>query len=274
MICLTGDIHQASLRTGNQAHAPISEIQIALRYLRWLEQANVKVTFLISGKCFVEEWEDLRAITTHPLVEVGGHNWSCFSPTLLHRVSNKLLGSYNGPAWYQRWDAARTLAVVRERTGKRIRCWRNHMYMHGPHTERVLASLGIVICSDGVSKDVRGPVWHRAGVYNFPINVIPDHEHIYHAERTPEWVAAWRTRYAWRDDFGPDSYEIDEWAELVLAQLQDHEERGIVSNLIIHPITMYLADRFAAFRRILEFIQRCESVHMSEVVAFARTRRS
>ena len=266
-ICLTGDLHHMSLGTGNQRHADKTELAIAREFLGLLEAANVKVTFFVSGKCFTEEWADMEPIARSPLVELGGHNWSCLTPELLHRVSKKLFGSYNGPPWLQRWDADRTIRVIEQKTGERIRVWRNHMYMHGPHTERVLAEAGIVACSDGAKRDSAGPVWHTAGLYNFPINVIPDHEHLFHAERTPEWVEWWKARYSWSDDWGPDSYHIEQWTDLVLEDLARNEKRGVVSNLIIHPITMYLCDGFRGFERILEVLKKHESLHMTEVIA-------
>lgn len=273
MICLTGDIHHSSLRTGNQQHCDITEIQVACRYLKLLEEAGVKATFFISGKCFAEEWEDLKPLTQSPLVEIGGHNWDCFQNTLFHRVCNKALGSYNGPLWFQRWDARRTAAIVQQKTGRTTRVWRNHMYMHGRHTERALAGANMRVCSDGVKRDCCSPVWHSAGIYNYPLNIIPDHEHLYHAERTREWVAWWQKRYDWSDDFGPDSYEVEEWTGIVLNGLRENEERGAVSNMIIHPITLYLCDKLASFQRILEFLRSHETVHMSRIIDDAdRTR--
>lgn len=269
MICLTGDLHHASLRTGNQQHADQTELRIAQRYLSMLEEAGVKVTFFMSGKCFTEEWEDARTFAQSDWVEIGGHNNNCFKPEIWHRVWNKVAGSYNGPRWQQRNDCLRTIRAIESRTGRRIRAWRNHMYMHGPHTESVLAECGIWICSDGVSKGAGWPIRHSTGIYNFPLNVIPDHEHLYHAERTPEWVATWVARYDWSDDFGSRSYYVDEWTDLVLARLRENEARGVVSNMIIHPITLYLCDRFRSFERILEFLAARETVHMSEVVQCA-----
>ena len=264
MICLTGDLHHASLRTGNQQHCDISEIQVAQRYLGMLEKAGVKVTFFTSGKSFLEEWDDLRPICEHPLVEIGGHNWNCFTPELWHRVSNRLFRSYNGPLWYQRWEVRKTIEIAGDRTGERMRFWRNHMYMHGRHTDRVLADEGFQICSDGVRRG-SAPELYRDGYYNFPINIIPDHEHLYHAERTPEWVDTWIKRYDWSDDFGPESYHVEEWTDLVLAGLEKNESEGITSNMIIHPITLYLCDGLKSFQRILDFLADHECVHMSEV---------
>lgn len=269
MICLTGDLHHRSLNTGNQQHCDVTELEVAQRYLDMLGEAGVKATFFITGKCFADEWDTIRPICEHPLVEVGGHTYYCFEPALWHRVCNKLIGSYNGPAWYQQWDVNKTVWIIERRCGKLIRCWRNHMYMHGPHTERVLNAAGIVVCSDGVSRHSRGPVRHASGVLNFPLNVMPDHEHLYHAERTPEWVANWVRRYRWSDDYGCESYYIEEWTERVLAELREHEAAGTLSNMLVHPITMYLCDRFKSFAQILEFLSERKTVHMSEICGTA-----
>jgi peptidoglycan/xylan/chitin deacetylase (PgdA/CDA1 family) len=268
LIILSGDIHHMSLKTGNQAHCDITETQVAQRYLKMLEEANVKVTFFITGKCFAEEWEDTKPLCESPLVEVGGHNYSCFKPDLWHRAWKKINGSYNGPEWYQRRDARKTIDIVRQKTGKTIQCWRNHMYMHGPFTERVLSDCGIKICSDGVKRNSNGPEPHPTGILNLPLNVMPDHEHLYHAERTPEWVAWWVRRYNWSDDYGSESYYVEEWTDRVLEELRQHEAAGILSNMLIHPITLYLCDRFGSFERILEFLATHETVHMSEVGGF------
>jgi len=254
-----------SLGTGNQKHCDITEIQVAVRYLRMLEDAGVKVTFFISGKSFDEEWDDLKPLCESPAVELGGHTWDCFEHELWHRVWNKLIHSYNGPKWYQRRDTRKTIDIIRQKTGKTIRVWRNHMYMHGRYTEEVLSECGIKVCSDGVVKASNGPTRDPTGIYLFPLNIIPDHEHLYHAERTPEWVAWWQKRYNWSDDFGPQSYYVGEWTGLVLDQLRAHEKDGVISNMIIHPITLYLCDEFKSFQKILEFLASHETVHMSDV---------
>jgi len=267
MICLTGDLHHNSLGTGNQHHCDITEIQVAQRYLDMLKEAQVKVTFFVSGKSFLEEAPDLRSIYESELVEIGGHNWDCFEHTLFHRACNKILGSYNGPAWYQYQDVKRTQDIIRKHTGRTITAWRNHMYMHGPHTEHVLAKAGIKVCSDGVKKISRGPVWDSAGLYNMQLNVIPDHEHLFHAERTPEWVDNWVKRYHWSDDFGPKSYYVEEWTDLVLEQLRQNEANDTISTMIIHPITLYLCDRFKSFERILDALSRAETIHVCDATA-------
>ncbi|GEM_PF-538866 len=265
LICLTGDLHHMGLGTGNQEHCDITELQTARRFLGLLEEREIPITFFVSGRCFVDEWSDMQPIAEHPLVTLGGHNFSCFTPELFHRVSNKLLGSYNGPKWIQERDARQTMEAAWKRTGRRIEFWRNHMYMHGPHTEAVLARLGFQMCSDGTERGgAKGPRWHEAGLFNFPINVIPDHEHLFHAERTPEWVSRWQARYNWTDDWGSQSYEIDEWVEIVLDDLRRNEANGVISNMIIHPITMYLCDRFKGVAKILDFLAEHQTLTYSQ----------
>ncbi len=272
MICLTGDLHHTSLGTGNQKASDITEIAIAARYLRMLEDAQIKVTFFVSGRSFLEEWADLQPICSSPWVEIGGHNMNCFKPALPHRIWKKLTRSYNGPLSVQKRDAERTRDVIRARTGQTIVCWRNHMYMHGPFTETALVQAGLRVCSDGVEAASMGPVRHPTGLWLFPINVMPDHEHLYHAERTPAWVKWWQERYQWSDDYGPESYWVEDWTDRVLQNLEHNERRGAVSCMIIHPITLYLADGFRSFQRIRDYLAARKTVFMSDVIDMAESR--
>lgn len=138
--------------------------------------------------------------------------------------------------------------------------------MNGPATRRLLAESGIQLLSDGVRKTAEGPERVSEGLWEFPINIIPDHEHLYHAERTPEWVEQWVKRYQWSDDFGSASYYIEEWTDLVLQQLGERERAGVTSNLIIHPITMYLCDRFEGFKKILSYLGSRETKLLNEII--------
>jgi len=266
MICLTGDLHHMSLQTLNQKHCDITEMHTAKLFLRLLEKHNVKMTCFITGKSFLEEFKEVEPIVQNQLIETGGHNYDAFKHELFHRVWNKLTKNYNGPKWYQRNDALKTIDIIKKMTGKNIQVWRNHMYMHGVNTEEILFNAGIKICSDGVQKNSFALQKHHAGIYNLPINIIPDHEHLIHAERTPQWIEAWQKRYNWRDDFGSQSYYINEWGNMVLQQLEHNEQKGLLSNVIIHPITMYLCDKFKKVDEILSYISRCNSVHMSELL--------
>jgi hypothetical protein len=255
-----------SLKTGNQAHSDRTEMSLAGEFVKMMESRDIKGSFFITGRSFSEEWEEVKSIVQSPNIEVGGHNYEAFKPELLHRIWNKVTNNYNGPYAYQYYDTKKTIDIIHAKTGKPINIWRNHMYMHGPNTEKVLSRLGITVCSDGVKKNNFSAQQDVTGIYNLPINIIPDHEHIIHAERTPKWIEQWQKRYNWSDDFGADSYYVEEWANMVISQLKENEKQGKLSVMIIHPITMYLADKFQAVTRILDYIKTRETVFMGDLV--------
>jgi hypothetical protein len=231
-----------------------------------LRGSNIKATYFISGKCFEEEWSRLEEICSNPDLEIGGHTYHCFMPELWHRGWNKLIGSYNGPRWYQSWDIAATKRIIQRKTGRVIKSWRNHMYMHGPYTEQALADNDIYICCDQVRRYGRLFDQHQTGVINFPLNIIPDHEHLYHAERTREWVQEWVARYNWSDDYGSASYEFDEWFEIFKQEILWREQQGIVSHLLIHPITIYLCGGLGALRSVVDFLADFESSQVTDLI--------
>ena len=272
MICLTCDVHHSSLQTGNQKHCDISEIEVANIFSKMLEDRGIRSTFFISGRSFEEEWDSLSRLCQNPLMEIGGHTYNCFAPELWHRISKKAFGSYNGPGWYEKRDIQKTIDIIREKTGKTIRSWRNHMYMHGKNTDRILSECGIEICSDGVDNTNFRPRSTDSGILHLPINIIPDHEHLYHAERTPEYVAWWVKRYKWSDCFGSESYHVEDWARIVLDGLKKNEEAGRLSVVLVHPITLYLCDRFRAFEPILDFISQCETIQMGSLIPEERAK--
>lgn len=263
---LSADLHQQSLNTGNQQYSDLEELETADIFCDLLNQANIQYTLFFTGRCFIEHTELATRLSQHPNASVGGHGWNGFQPELWHRVCKKLLSSYNGPYWYQSMDVSKTKAIIEKYSGKTVRVWRNHMYMHGPHTESILAKHNIKLCSDGVAKNQSLPLSHPDGIFNYPLNIMPDHEHIYHAERTVEWVEEWQARYNWRDDFGPESYPIEQWCEIVLAQIDQAVLENKNINMLIHPITMYLADDFKSLRRIIDKIKLLDSCWLEDAV--------
>ena len=104
------------------------------------------------------------------------------------------------------------------------------MYMHGKYTDDVLPNLGIKICSDGVKKNSNGLDLITNDYFHLPINVIPDHEHLIHAERTKEWIEEWVKRYNWSDDFGSESYPVEVWRNILISQVHENEKRGFIQH--------------------------------------------
>jgi len=265
MICLTCDIHHKSLKTGNQEHADQTETSIAHQFTDMLSNHAIKSTCFITGKTFEEEWETIKPLCFNPNIEIGGHTYNCFTPELWHRGCKKIIGSYNGPKWQQNWDIQKTKRIIRHKTNIDITSWRNHMYMHGPNTEELLFKNGIKVCCDGVNKNSTGFKRHSTGLLNFPLNIIPDHEHLYHAERNPEWVQNWIKRYNWSDDYGSESYYFHEWFEIFKAEIMKRESLGIVSHILIHPITIYLCQGLTGLAKIVSFLTQFDSCFVNEL---------
>lgn len=259
MICLTGDVHHASLRINDQRFIPDrgdTEVKIAQRYVALLEKYGVKATLYVCGKCFTEEWDDLRPTTLSPLVEVGGHGYRSRQPRPLFDWYGRRTGNWNGPRLYQAWDIRRTVEACEEKTGRRPVAWRAHSYKVDPNTYPLLAKYGFKLVSDEVRAKNLWPERIPDGLISHPLNTIPDHDHLYHAHRTEEFVKrANETGYG-ADEFGAVSYRIEEWGDLILKLVEAIEARGGIATILAHPLCMYLADRFQTFQKLLaEFSQ-------------------
>ena len=274
MISITSDIHHQGLKTGNQKHSDLTEVETALIMHKIFKEFKIKGTYFISGKAFEDHWSELQKICGDSNFDIGGHNYYCFKPELFHRITNKLFDSYNGPKSYQTWETKKTQRIIKEKTQKDCIFWRNHMYMHGKYTDEILPELGIKICSDGVQKNSNGLSLISNDYFHLPINVIPDHEHLIHAERTEEWMKEWVKRYNWSDDFGSESYPIEIWRDILISQVHENEKRGILSNIIIHPITMYLCDNFESLRFILDALKGYQFINFSDIYSIQKQKAS
>lgn len=263
MIYLTGDVHHATLNTADQRYLlereGLTEVQITQRFVERLEAYGASATLFFTGRAFVEEWDNLRPYIDHPLIEVAGHTHRAFEPQLLHRVFKKVVGSYVGPRGYQRADIRRCLDAIEQRCGVRPVSWRNHAYHNDQNTASLLVEAGIRLVSDEVDSGATGAYELPEGLLSLPINVLPDHEHLYHGPRTAPRVAAWAKRYRWADDFGERSYVPDVWCDIVLEQLRERQRAGVDSVLMLHPLCQYIADGFRSLDRILEVCASLET---------------
>ena len=263
MICLTGDIHHSGFRyrefpnprledvpSERRPYVSESEADVAGEYLSIARDAGLKVTFFVTGLALRRDRAAMAALGAGPGLEIGGHTYRAFEPMRLHDWFRRFAGSYYGPAWFQRWDVKRTLAIIRRRLGVPAVTWRTHAYASDRTTWRVLEALGVRVLSDRVDLDVIGPQTLAGRLVSLPINVLPDHEHLYHAERTPTALG----RAA-----GP-TYTGQEWLAIVQRQIDAIEQRGGVATLLVHPICMYTLDRFQTFRALCRFLAGRASV--------------
>ncbi|MUV50102.1 hypothetical protein [Haloarcula sp. CBA1122] len=203
-------------------------------------------------------------------VEIGGHTWSAFRPLWLHRrVFNRLFDSIYGPKLFQRYDVYRTLQILERFLNGPIRSWRTHSYASTDATYEILSDSPVEAISDEKDPDARLPYRHtQYALHEVPINVITDHEHIYHGARTRESVQA-NIDGGWIDPFGPESYTIEQWTKKVIDTIDEIEREGGIATLLVHPGCMKAGDDFRSFKQICEHIeaQGYTTRTMSDVVS-------
>lgn len=256
-VCLTGDVHHMSMETRDQAHMDGTELEAALEYARIAEAYDLPVTLFVTGKAVVEEPGRVRALADMPHVELGGHDYWAFD-TLAHTAFRGLTGSWNGPRPFQSWEIGRTLDALAD-LGVAVRSWRDHAYRHDANTPDILRDHGVTHFSDAVEPD--GDVRGANGLTVVPINTPPDHEHVYHAFRTPEFVAG----SDFEGPFGTESVEPGEWCEWVLETVESHAEAGRTATVLAHPACLRLADGFETFERLCERLGEYEPRKMSDL---------
>ena len=253
-IILTGDVHQA-MGSSDQRFTDCSEAALTVDYARIAARHGVKVTLFFTGRAIVEDGADARDLLTMEHMEIGGHGWDALRPRWWHGLLNRLTGSPHGPAWLQRRMVRCTCAAIERYAGRPVRSWRNHAYRHDQHTPGLLAEAGITVWSDKVQLECYNPCRHPSGVVILSINTLPDHEHLYHGVRTPEFVAA--------EEHGP-SYPPDLWCDQVCTQVERIGNAGGIATVLAHPICMKVADDFATFERLCAFLSNYPSLFASE----------
>jgi len=256
-VCLTGDVHHMSLETRDQEYMDRTEVDAAIEYAEIAGKHGVPVTLFVTGKAAREEPERVRTLAAMDHVEIGGHNYWAFG-TPVHKLFRGLTGSWNGPRRFQDWEIDRTVRTFSD-LGVEIRSWRDHAYRHDSNTAGLLSQAGITHFSDVVEPD--GSVREDDGLTVVPINTPPDHEHIYHAFRTPEFVA----ESDFEGPFGDESVGPTEWREWVLDTVESSPDRRGAATLLAHPACMRLADNFQTFERLCDNISPFETRRVSEV---------
>jgi hypothetical protein len=245
-VCITGDVHHMSLGTRDQEYLDVTEVEAAIEYAGIAAEYDVPVTLFVTGKAAVEEPDRVQRLAAMDTVEIGGHNYWAFG-TPLHKAFKGLLGTWNGPRVFQSWEIGKTVDAFSE-LGVAITSWRDHAYRHDSNTASLLAEHGLTHFSDAVGPDER--VRRRDGVTVVPINTPPDHEHLYHAFRTPEFVAEGE----FVGPFGAESRDPDGWLDWVLEAVDERRTEGEPATVLAHPACMALGDDLSAFERLCEFV--------------------
>jgi len=245
-VCLTGDVHHMSLETRDQEYMDCTELEAAIEYAEIAAEYDVPVTLFVTGKAAEEEPERVKRLAAMENVEIGGHNYWAFD-TLVHKGWRGLTGSWNGPRLFQRWEIRKTIETFAE-LGIEIQSWRDHAYRHDKHTAALLSDAGITHFSDVVEPD--GGVREEDGLTVVPINTPPDHDHVYHAFRTPSFVAG----SDFEGPFGGEAVEVDEWMELVFERVDTAVDSDDLGTILAHPGCMDLIDSLAALEELCSHI--------------------
>ena len=239
------------METKDQAYMDRTEVEAAIEYAEIAADYNVPVTLFVTGKAAIEEPDRVERLAAMDNVEIGGHNYWAFDTPVhsawraLEKVTGGQIGSWNGPRAFQKYEIRRTIEVLTER-GADVMSWRNHAYRHDQYTAELLVDTGITHFSDAVGPEER--IRQDGELHVVPVNTPPDHEHVYHAFRTPESEAVDR----FHGPFGGESVSVEEWIEWVLDQCETIRNLGGVATVLAHPACLQLADALETFRSLCE----------------------
>ncbi|MBU0714516.1 MAG: polysaccharide deacetylase family protein [Verrucomicrobia bacterium] len=283
MICLTGDVHHDSLKINEQLFVKnrnLSEVKISVDYARLCERYKIKSTLYVTGATLAEQWEEFKPIAGAALVEIGGHTYAGLPRSLASKIWAAVSGNISishsqshGSYASQRRDVDKMLAIAGKRLGRNLVSWRSHGLVHDQHTYRILAEAGIKYISDDLSWHKPFPELLPEGLISHPMNIIMDHDHIYHAHRTPEYVARQKRNWTFHDDPTKESYSIEEWGEIVTKQVVAIEQKGGLATVLMHPLCMYVADEFKTMEKLLKLFSQYKTIWACETGALVAKRK-
>jgi len=261
-IILTGDVHHMSLKTDDQRYINSTEAELALEAAQIALKYDVKVTYFITGRTVMEEPDVIRTIAKMPNTELGGHTYYAFKPKWLYNlIFNRLVGLSNGVSVYQNWEIKKTMNVFAKKLDVQIESWRDHAYRHDRNTFSLLYKNGISIVSDEVDPNQFFPVWLDNGIISLPVNIMPDHDHVYHGNLTPENTKNYSLG---RSQFPSKLYQPCQWFELIQQQIQKVAGKEGIAILLIHPACVYLMDEFEIYEELCKLLGNFETLTVSQ----------
>jgi peptidoglycan/xylan/chitin deacetylase (PgdA/CDA1 family) len=270
MICLTGDIHHDSLKINDQRFLPdgLTELEVCRKYLRLIEKYGLKATFYTTGMTLREQWDDFKVIAESDLVEVGGHTFGGLPRKAGGGEKNGEFScshsDFHGTYGEQEEDVLKMIEIVREKTGRKPVSWRSHGLVRDENTDAILYNNGIRFISDELNWNKLLPEKTESGLISHAMNVLMDHDHLYHAHRTLEYVEKQRKNWPLRDDPTSKSFDIETWGRIVEAQVRAINELGGLATILMHPVCMYLADEFKTAEKLFEYFASCDCIWAHE----------
>jgi hypothetical protein len=251
-VVLTGDVHHW-IPSADRRHTELSEAALSVEYAQIAGRHSLKVTLFCTGRALRDDAADATPLLSMENVELEGHGWDAFTPRWLYGPLRRLSGSPHGFAAWQRRTIARTCAELERFSGRRPRGWRNHGYVHDANTARLLAEAGVEVWSDEVDLARAKPYVDESGLVVLPMNTLPDHENLYHGDRS-------------RASLGDvPSLDPSVWRERVLEGVARIHSRDGVATILAHPMCMKVADDWATFEALCAGLEEYESLFATEV---------
>ncbi len=267
MICLTGDVHHASMRTVDQRSLTSTEARAAAAYVACALENGLRVTLFVTGRALAEEPDVFLGLSDLPRVELGGHGLRGRRPRWLYELLwRRACGRANGPAVYQAWEIRRTVGLFREHLGAPPRSWRDHAFRQDRNTHRLLAAEGIRVLSDEVDLEAAGPRPSAHGLVSLPINSWPDHDCLAHGAYSGPLPRLSRQA---RPGFPSVYWDKEEWLDRVDKQAARVVARGGVATLLVHPACMQVLDGLRTFAELCQRLSRHPSATVFEAAARA-----
>ena len=269
MICVTGDIHHKGLNSDDLMFCRGSELDSGLIMAEIARDHGLSLTLFVTGRCAEEEPQKLRRLSQFSNVEIGGHNYFGFKPRRPFSIWERLTGLKNGPRIFQEWEVSKTLNLLGSTCGDTVVSWRDHGYRHDRNTASILAKKGIRFWSDALSKDGAQP-FEQNGLWTVPINTLPDHDYVFHGDRTKDSVdpnVLLNTAF----EIGP--MNSIQWRELVIRQVGKLENKNIdnLATLLCHPACMEVFDNFQTFEWLCQRLPVSRSIKMADIERLSKT---
>ena len=275
MICITSDVHHMGLKTNEQVYLDYpneSEAKIACEFVELARSYDVKLTLYVTGQTLANEYENFKKAAESDNVEIGGHTYDGIPIGNFSKFYYKLFGicppshaKGHGSRSSQKKDIQKMIDIAYKRTGKHINSWRSHGLIQDKNTYPLLLEMGLKYISDEIAKDKFLPEVISPGLISHPLNIMMDHDHLIHAHRDEKFVLDAKKRGYGADDFGNDSYSIDQWGDLVSQQVLQIEEKKGISTVLMHPICMYIADKFKTAEKLFKLFSGCKTIWPADI---------
>lgn len=308
MIFVTGDVHHMGMGGADQTwlrnNTNLSEIDCAVKYAEIASKYEIPVTVFLTGRSVEEETDKVLGLFNNSYVEVGGHTWNALQPPWRHFLKERFKGSYYGGYNYQERDIERTTRVLSIVGNSFPDVWRTHAYRGDSTTYEILKKMGYKVVSDEV-----GPVGRvrriKNGLFSLPINVPPDHEHLFHGNYSSDW---WEDEKSLRRSvlnilkvkkssrnlrrffkqvvkalsgintpdkaFGDQYLESESWLDWIKGEMEQRLESSGFATFLLHPACMEILDGMDTLEYLFQELQKHETAFVSQAPEFYHDKKS